>query len=302
MKLLSVINVILLIAVRINATAYEALNSWYHPHTLAMVGSGSSLHIAESDRLNPSLMFSNEQLLTIGHVQYPADISTQMAQIVLPRNYGTLGGTIRHVSYGVFEGFDKNGNPTANYAAGESWVTVSIAKQLFAGKLQWGASTGFLFSNIGEYSSTLVTGTAGVSLNLSKYNMHAGLAIRNLAVSIKNYSSAEIHFPAMLNFSLAKGLAYLPLKMVLDFDYGLYNRLMTFHLGGVFVLPYNTQLRFGTSSLRIDQRSQINLIRDFFTDTGLGITITTHQYIIDIGTYIYGTGGSVIAIGLGLKL
>ena len=302
MKLLIVINVILLIAVRINATAYEALNSWYHPHTLAMVGSGSSLHIAESDRLNPSLMFSNEQLLTIGHVQYPADISTQMAQIVLPRNYGTLGGTIRHVSYGVFEGFDKNGNPTANYAAGESWVTVSIAKQLFAGKLQWGASTGFLFSNIGEYSSTLVTGTAGVSLNLSKYNMHAGLAIRNLAVSIKNYSSAEIHFPAMLNFSLAKGLAYLPLKMVLDFDYGLYNRLMTFHLGGVFVLPYNTQLRFGTSSLRIDQRSQINLIRDFFTDTGLGITITTHQYIIDIGTYIYGTGGSVIAIGLGLKL
>jgi len=302
MKLLNVINIILLIAVRINATAYEALNSWYHPHTLAMVGSGSSLHIAESDRLNPSLMFSNEQLLTIGHVQYPADISTQMAQIVLPRNYGTLGGTIRHVSYGVFEGFDKNGNPTANYAAGESWVTVSIAKQLFAGKLQWGASTGFLFSNIGEYSSTLLTGTAGVSLNLSKYNMHAGLAIRNLAVSIKNYSSAEIHFPAMLNFSLAKGLAYLPLKMVLDFDYGLYNRLMTFHLGGVFVLPYNTQLRFGTSSLRIDQRSQINLIRDFFTDTGLGITITTHQYIIDIGTYIYGTGGSVIAIGLGLKL
>ena len=302
MKLLNVINIILLIAVRINATAYEALNSWYHPHTLAMVGSGSSLHIAESDRLNPSLMFSNEQLLTIGHVQYPADISTQMAQIVLPRNYGTLGGTIRHVSYGVFEGFDKNGNPTANYAAGESWVTVSIAKQLFAGKLQWGASTGFLFSNIGEYSSTLLTGTAGFSLNLSKYNMHAGLAIRNLAVSIKNYSSAEIHFPAMLNFSLAKGLAYLPLKMVLDFDYGLYNRLMTFHLGGVFVLPYNTQLRFGTSSLRIDQRSQINLIRDFFTDTGLGITITTHQYIIDIGTYIYGTGGSVIAIGLGLKL
>jgi len=302
MKLLNIINIILLIAVRINATAYEALNSWYHPHTLAMVGSGSSLHIAESDRLNPSLMFSNEQLLTIGHVQYPADISTQMAQIVLPRNYGTLGGTIRHVSYGVFEGFDKNGNPTANYAAGESWVTVSIAKQLFAGKLQWGASTGFLFSNIGEYSSTLLTGTAGVSLNLSKYNMHAGLAIRNLAVSIKNYSSAEIHFPAMLNFSLAKGLAYLPLKMVLDFDYGLYNRLMTFHLGGVFVLPYNTQLRFGTSSLRIDQRSQINLIRDFFTDTGLGITITNHQYIIDIGTYIYGTGGAVIAIGLGLRL
>jgi len=302
MKLLNVINIILLIAVRINATAYEALNSWYHPHTLAMVGSGSSLHIAESDRLNPSLMFSNEQLLTIGHVQYPADISSQMVQIVLPRNYGTLGGTIRHVSYGVFEGFDKNGNPTANYAAGESWVTVSIAKQLFAGKLQWGASTGFLFSNIGEYSSTLLTGTAGVSFNLSKYNMHAGLAIRNLAVSIKNYSSAEIHFPAMLNFSLAKGLAYLPLKMALDIDYGLYNRLMNFHLGGVFVLPYNTQIRFGTSSLRIDQRSQINLIRDFFTDTGLGITITTHQYIIDIGTYIYGTGGSVIAVGLGLKL
>jgi len=49
MKLLSVINIILLISVRINATAYEALNSWYHPHTLAMVGSGSSLHIADSD-------------------------------------------------------------------------------------------------------------------------------------------------------------------------------------------------------------------------------------------------------------
>ena len=302
MKPLSVINIILLIAVRINATAYEALNSWYHPHTLAMVGSGSSLQIAESDRLNPSLMFSNERLLTIGRVQYPADISSQMVQIVLPHNYGTLGGTIRHVSYGIFEGFDENGNPTENYAAGDSWVTISVAKQLFAGKVHWGVSTGFLFSNLGEYSSTILTGTTGISLNLSKYNVHTGLAIRNLALSIKDYSSAEMHFPAILNLSLAKGLAYLPLKMALDIDYGLYNRLMTFHLGGVFVLPYNTQIRFGTSSRRIDQLSHINLIRDFFTDTGLGITITTHQYIIDIGTYIYGTGGSVIAIGLGLKL
>ena len=100
MKLLSIINIILLISVRINATAYEALNSWYHPHSLAMVGSGSSLHIAESDRLNPSLMFSNEQRLTIGRVQYPADISSQMVQIVLPYNYGTFGRTIRNLSYG----------------------------------------------------------------------------------------------------------------------------------------------------------------------------------------------------------
>ena len=302
MKLLSVINIILLISVRINATAYEALNSWYHPHSLAMVGSGSSLHIAESDRLNPSLMFSNEQLLTIGYVQYPADISSQMVQIVLPRNYGTLGGTIRHISYGIFEGFDNNGSPTTNFSAGDSWVTISIAKRLFSGKLHWGASTGFFFSDLGEYSSTLLTGTSGVSLNLEKYNILVGLAIRNLAISIKDYSSAEINFPAILNLSLAKRLAYLPLNMALDIDYGLYNQLMTFHLGGVFELPYNTQIRFGTSSQRIDQLSQINLIRDILTDTGLGITITTHQYIIDIGTYIYGTGGSVIAIGLGLKL
>ena len=132
--------------------------------------------------------------------------------------------------------------------------------------------------------------------------MHTGLEIRYKAVSIKDYSSAEINFPAILNLSLAKGLAYLPLKIALDIDYGLNNRLMTFHLGGVFVLPYNMEIRFGTSSRRIDQLSQINLISDFFTDTGLGITITNQQYIIDIGTYIYGTGGSVIAIGLGLRL
>ena len=106
MKSLIISNVILLIVVRINAGSYDALNSWYHPHTLAMVGSGSSIHIAESDRLNPSLMFSKEQLLTIGYVQYPANISSQMVQIILPRNYGTLGGTIRHISYGIFEGFD----------------------------------------------------------------------------------------------------------------------------------------------------------------------------------------------------
>ena len=302
MKLLIFTNVILLIAVRINATSYDALNSWYHPHALAMVGSGSSLHIAESDRLNPSLMFSNEQLLTIGHVRYPADISSQMVQIVLPRNFGTLGGTIRHISYGIFEGFDNNGTPTTNFSAGDSWVTISIAKRLFSGKLHWGASTGFFFSDLGEYSSTLLTGTTGVSLNLAKYNILAGLAIRNLAIPIKDYSSAEINFPAILNLSLAKRLAYLPLKMALDIDCGLYNQLMTFHLGGVFEFPYNTQIRLGTSSQRIDQLSQINLIRDIFTDTGLGITISTHQYIIDIGTYIYGTGGSVIAFGLGLKL
>ena len=102
MKSLIISNVILLIIVRINATSYDSVNSWYHPHTLAMVGSGASIHIAESERLHPSLMFSKEQLLTIGYVQYPANISSQMVQIVLPHNYGTLGGTIRHISYGIF--------------------------------------------------------------------------------------------------------------------------------------------------------------------------------------------------------
>ena len=300
MKSFIIPNVILLIFVK--AASYDALNSWYHPHTLSMVGSGSSLHIAESDRLNPSLMISNEQLLTIGHVQYPANITSQMVQMILPSNYGTLGGTIRHISYGIFEGFDNNGSPTKNFSAGDSWVSISIAKRLFSDKLHWGASTGIFFSNLGKYTSTLFTGTSGISFNLEKYNILAGAAIRNLVISIKDYSSAEINFPATLNLSLAKRLAYLPFKIALDIDRSLHNQLMTFHLGGVFELPYNTQIRIGTSSQRINQLSRVNLIRDIFTDTGLGITINTNQYIIDIGTYIYGMGGSVIAIGLGLKL
>ena len=133
--------------------------------------------------------------------------------------------------------------------------------------------------------------------------MNFGLALRNLSIEVKSYSRNNSHPPILLNFSTAKKLAYLPLSVSIDSDFNTQRKLENIRIAGVITLSNSVNLILGTSNNRIDQTSNnINFFKDLFADTGIGFSISTKQYVIDLGTYFYGTGGTIVSMGVGLKI
>ena len=303
MKSSVLIKVIIFIFYVLNASDYQALNSWYHPHSVSTVGASSNLMSVESDRLNPAFVNNNEKSMNLSFVQYPSEITSQLAQIVYPQKEYILAMAIRHMSYGIFQGYDEEGIETSNYSAADTWISCSIAKPFYSENIQFGASLGYFYSNISDVSSIILTGSSGLSLKIPRYKMNFGLALRNLAIEVKSYSRNNSYPPILFNFSTAKKLAYLPLSVSIDSDFNTQRKLENIRLAGIITLSNSVNLILGTSNNRIDQTSNnINFFKDLFADTGIGFSISTKQYVIDLGTYFYGTGGTIVSMGVGLKI
>ena len=303
MKSSILIKVIIFIFYVLNASDYQALNSWYHPHSVSTVGSSSNLISVESDRLNPAFVYNNEKSMNLSFVQYPSEITSQLAQIVYPKKEYILAMAIRHISYGIFQGYDEEGIETSNYSAADTWISYSIAKPFYSENIQFGASLGYFYSNISNASSIILTGSSGLALKIPRYKMNLGLALRNLAIEVKSYSRNNSYTPILLNFSTSKKLAYLPLSVSIDSDFNSQRKLKNIRLAGIITLSNSVNLILGTSNNRIDQTSNnINFFKDLFADTGIGFSISTKQYVIDLGTYFYGTGGAIFSMGVGFKI
>jgi len=287
---------------QLNASGHKALNYWYHPHSVSMVGASSNYISAENDRLNPALIINTEKLMNLSFVQYPSEITSQLAQVIFPYKQFGLAATVRHISYGIFKGYNEYGMPTSNYSASDTWVSCSAVKSFYSKNIHLGASVGYFYSNIGDLSSMLLTGTTGMSLNIDRYKMNIGIALRNFTFEMKSYSSNKLYNPILINVSSSKELAYLPLILIIDSDFDIQSKLNIIRLSGIVTLTKDVNFKLGTSINRVDQSENIDFFKDLFADTGLGFSISTKQYVVDLGTYFYGMGGTVFAMGIGLKL
>ena len=116
----ALIHLYLFMFFRLNAAGQEALNYWYHPHTVSIVGASSNFINSESDRLNPAFIFNSEKLMNLSFVKYPSEITSQLAQVFYPHKEYVLAATIRHISYGIFKGYNEQGMPTSNYSAADT--------------------------------------------------------------------------------------------------------------------------------------------------------------------------------------
>ena len=60
-------------------------------------------------------------------------------------------------------------------------------------------------------------------------------------------------------------------------------------------------VKSGLSSNRFGQIKSGSILKNIFSDLGLGIAYGTDDLIIDLGTYSYGPGGHIIGVGISSK-
>ena len=135
-----------------------------------------------------------------------------------------------------------------------------------------------------------------------RINGSCGISIHNLGTEIKinNFSEGSIEPKVVISGS--KKLAYLPLTIYLDSILEKSKDNKDIFIGGVFNFKNNLQFRWGTSTRKISQNTNQDLLKSIIGASGLGFGFSSGSTVINYGTFIYGSGTSVHGIEVGIKI
>jgi len=281
--------------------SYHGLHSWYHPQSISMAGSGYGIVSAESDIKNPALLNEKKDSFDISILHYPAQINAGLASVSKIFGDRIYSMSLRYMDYGLFSGFDDDGISTGSYTSQESWITVSMGERQAGRNLAWGATLGGFFSQLESYSSNVITLTVGALLYIDKMEATMGLSMVNNGVVIRQFTNNKDRLPVTFVGSFAKKLKHLPLEISLDIGKEK-DSPGWIRLGGVFTLNHGLQLRWGTSSDKLKQKTGINMTGDYLGSTGVGISYSYNQFSFDLSGYFLGTGSWISGISLTILL
>ncbi len=296
-----VITFSLLLNLLIAETTFSGLENWYHPHRMSLTGAGGTVTNITADITNPAALWTLPRLFEVSFVSYPADITAQSVHLSLLGKQSVTVYGLRQINYGLFEGRDELNQETENYSASDTWLNWAAAGHSTRWPLSWGVSAGLFISSLEDKQAVLLTFSGGAIMNSKKLNSRLGVSLINTGSIIKKYSDTEEKLPTAIVVSVSKNLAYLPLNIAID----IYNRLNAatpeIRLGAVFTLPYQLQLKLGTTTNRFKQSAGKSLARNFFADTGLGVVWAYETYHFETGVYSYGPGGWISGLAVGIK-
>ena len=281
--------------------SYHGLHSWYHPQSISMAGSGYGIVSAESDIKNPALLNEKKDSFDISILHYPAQINSGLASVSKIFGDRIYSMSLRHMDYGLFSGFDEDGISTGSYTSQESWITVSMGERQTGRNLAWGATIGGFFSQLESYRSNVITLTVGALLYIDKMEATMGLSMVNNGVVIRQFTNNKDRLPVTFVGSFGKKLKHLPLEISLDIGKEK-DSPGWIRLGGIFTLNRGLQLRWGTSSDKLKQKTGINMTGDYLGSTGLGVSYSYNQFNFDLSGYFLGTGGWISGISLTILL
>ncbi|MFQ6604336.1 MAG: hypothetical protein ACE5D8_02170 [Fidelibacterota bacterium] len=277
-------------------SGYTGLNAWYHANTVALAGSGSVISGPSSDQLNPAAMLPERRSFSIGAILYPADIRATQLGFVFPRVRSTIAVTVRHLNYGIFEGYDNQGGSTTTYTSGDTWLSLAYARDFRETPLRVGLTVGGFFSSLESFAATALTLTPGLAYVYTPLNITLGLSLQNSGTVVKNYTSYRAPLPRRLVLGFAKKLAHLPMTICMDYSH--YDETEgQLRLGGIITLSPAIDLRWGTSTDKLDQVTNMSVQRDFLGSSSLGLAIHYDAFRFSVGSYFYGTGGWIHGLG-----
>lgn len=281
--------------------SYSALEIPYHVRSLSM----SSVGIADArgmdiTGINPSLLQSAQGGLILSIIRYPAEIQSEIVEWRMSWGARTGAISIRHLGYGIFEERNEDGLRTGQFSAGETWASLSLAQSLFH-SFDIGVTGGALLSRIDNVTASLAVFTMGGVLTIHRFDMRVGFSIRHVGVTLDSYTGHSEPIPTNVNLGMTKRLEHLPLELSIDGTWWEREGREVIRLGGEFTLPYGLSLRLGTSSNRVDLKTD-QLWQDITTGMGLGVGYQIQNMSVDLGIQYRGVAGTAIGLGFSTVL
>ena len=219
---------------------------------------------------------------------------------------GYLGAGIRYMNYGSFEGFDENSISLGTFSANDLALSVGYSNT-YVDNFHYGVSLKFIYSNIGEFSSTAVAADLGVQYIIPASMWNIGLSLLNVGTQMSKYGSVSEDLPIDLRAGVSKRLEHLPLRVYFEFDNlvsgeeDFFGNLKNISIGGEFEISKNVDLRVGyNNGQRQDLKTGSSLGIAGFS-AGIGLKLI-ENYSLDYSFNSLGNVGSNHRIDIGFDL
>ena len=276
-----------------------ASNIWFSASELSYAGGGNLIFTPNSRVANPA-NFSSKRCFSTSFILYPAGIQAQSASIFLTKTPQLFTAAINHISYGTFKGYSEEAMPTDNFTSSETWLRFDYSSSFNEYPIRYGLSNQFYFSKLEEYKSSKLLLSLGVVWGIKKYKTNIGLSVDSFPIEINSRSNIKQNSALRYNAGLSKELNYLPLKI--SFDYlSIATKNQDYFISGIFTISKQLSLSWGTSTRKISQNTNENILKTILGSTGLGISFMNNEIIIGYGLYFYGSGGLTNGIDLSIK-
>tara|TARA_B100001057_G_scaffold7173_1_gene6554 strand:+ start:204 stop:1100 length:897 start_codon:yes stop_codon:yes gene_type:complete len=275
------------------------LFTWFSASELSFAG-GSSLSLAPNSRNVNLAETTDDKSFSTSYVFYPAGIQAQSASLLLSINNKVIIGSINHISYGTFNGYDENAIQTDNYTSSDTWVRLGYTEAFNKLPLRFGMSNQVYFSKLENYKSIFLYSSFGLVWEIEKYKLEVGIMINDFLL-IHNDSKGSINNAPDFNIGFCKELIHLPLKMSMDFRTNAYLDFEDCYISGEFKFSDIFSFNVGTSTRKFSQNTEQSLSQTIFGSSGLGINYKNKELIIGYGLYFYGVGGFSNGFDLTIK-
>ena len=239
------------------ASGFEFLNLPYGSHAAAL--GGENISLAEDDASmamhNPALLQNvSHKSVSLGYMSYMSGVSAFSANYAHAfTGNGTLGVLAQYVDYGTMKQTDVNNNITGDFKASDLAIGGQVGYNLgrdFVG----GVTAKFIYSRLGEYTSTAVAVDLGVNYYNAQKDFSASLVARNLGGQISAYYEDFESLPFDLQAGVTKRLIGTPLRVSLTatdlhhLNYSLFDHLT---IGADLLLSHQIYVAAGYNLRRV---------------------------------------------------
>jgi hypothetical protein len=134
------------------------------------------------------------------------------------RHLQTFQAGVNYVNYGNFEGFDENGQPTANFTGNEIALSFGYSYNIPYTDLHIGANAKLISSNLETYNSFGGAVDIGAIYIDERNDVNWGLVIRNIGTQFTTYSGTTEKLPLEIMFGVSQELENVPIRWHLTLE------------------------------------------------------------------------------------
>ena len=151
---------------------------------------------------------------SLNYVNYLADISygSAAAAFQIKDTQKVLHFGVIYADYGTFDGFDLSGNPTGDFKASETAISVGYATPIPHSNFRFGGNIKVISSKLEQYTSFGIAGDLGLIYNNENRKLTVGLTVRNIGAQITTFAEMNESLPLEINLGISKTLEKAPLQ------------------------------------------------------------------------------------------
>ncbi|MBT3502141.1 MAG: hypothetical protein HOB40_02715 [Candidatus Marinimicrobia bacterium] len=289
------------ISICIAETGYPGFDVFTSSSQLGLGGAGYLFSSPISSKVNPAVSDTGKYFST-SIIRYQAGITSQSVGMSLPWNKGMTTFSIRHISYGTFDGYDNNFQSTGTYQSSDTWVQGGYSKQLNTLPLSIGASTQIYSSSLKDSQIKAILLSVGGEFYIHKIQSTFGLSLHNLGKTFRSNNFANGSLSPKTVISTSKKITHLPLTLFFDTVFSKSQQEPEVFIGGNFKLKNDIYIKWGTSTRKISHNTKQDFLRSVFGASGLGFGFSSGSISIHYGTFIFGTGSTIHGLEIGIQL